>query len=124
MARVLLVEDDQWVADCYRLWLEADSHSVRHSRDAQIAIDMIDDNPPEVIVLDLFLPFANGIQLLQTLRSHSDLAKIPVILCSGSLPEELPDMSPYGVSKVFSKSELAPVTMRQAVREALAYAAV
>ncbi len=124
MARVLLVEDDQWVVDCYRLWLSADGHSVRYCRDAQAAIDMIDDNPPDVIVLDLFLPFANGIQLLQTLRSHSDLAAIPVILCSSALPENLPDMTPYGVRHVLDKARLVPAAMRQVVREAAAYAAV
>ena len=125
MARILLVEDDQWVADCYQLWLSTDLHSVRHSRDAQSAIDMIDDDPPDVIILDLFLPFANGIQLLQTLRSHADLATIPIILCSSALPEHLPDMSPYGVVRVFNKAELLPLTLRAAVRDTqAAYASV
>lgn len=123
MSRVLLVEDDQWVADCYRLWLSADGHSVRHSRDAQDAIDKIDENPPEVIVLDLLLPFSNGIQLLQTLHSHADLANIPIILCSSALPEHLPDLTPYGVKHVLDKAQLVPATMRQAVLKA-AHAAV
>jgi DNA-binding response OmpR family regulator len=124
MSRVLLVEDDQWIADCYRLWLAADGHNVRHSRDSQTAIDMIDENPPEVIILDLLLPFSNGIQLLQTLRSHVDLASTPVILCSSALPEHLPDLSPYGVRRVLDKANLAPATMRQAVLEVAAYASV
>src|SRR5689334_22989639 len=106
MAHVLLVEDDIWIADCYQLWLTRDGHTVTHSRDAQEALDAADESIPEVIVLDLFLPFSNGIQLLHTLRSHADLATIPVILCSSALPEHMPAMAAYGVRRVLDKATL------------------
>lgn len=124
MSHVLLVEDDPWMADCYYLWLQRDGHTVRHSRDAQEALDMVDEQLPDVLVLDLFLPYANGVQLLHTLRSHADLAHIPIVLCSSSLPEHLPDMSPYGVNEVLNKALLGPERLRRAVSEALTHAAV
>jgi CheY-like chemotaxis protein len=122
MSRILLVEDDPWIADCYNVWLGQDGHAVQHSRDAQEALDMIDDEPPDLIVLDLFLPFANGIQLLHTLRSHADLATIPVVLCSSSLPDQMPDMAAYGVRQVLDKAQLEPKRLRQAVKQVLAHA--
>lgn len=124
MARILLVEDDSWMADCYRLWLSADDHAVSHAADAQAALDHIDDSRPDLIVLDLFLPTANGVQLLQTLQSHSDLADIPIILASSALPEAMPDLSAYGVRAVLDKTTLKPSQLRQAAHEALIHAPV
>lgn len=124
MTRVLLVEDDVWMADCYRLWLGQAGHEVSWARDAQEALDLADEQPPDVIVLDLFLPFANGIQLLHTLRSHVDLAAIPVILCSSQLPEQLPDLQAYGVHAALDKASLRPDSLRAAVHEVSGYAPV
>jgi CheY-like chemotaxis protein len=124
MATILIVEDDQWMADCYRAWLAAGGHTVRHARDAQEAIDSIDNQPPDVIMLDLLLPYANGVQVLHTLRSHHDLANIPIILCSSALPKDIADLTPYGVCKMFDKSALSPDILQRAVREVITHAAV
>lgn len=106
MSTVLLVEDDPLLADCYRRWLQAAGYAVVFARDAQVAIDVIDTQLPDVVLLDLFLPGANGIQLLHTLRSYADLALIPVILCSSTIPDPLPSLGHYGVRAVLDKSTL------------------
>ena len=124
MARILLVEDDQWIADCYHKWLRADGHEVRVSRNSQIALDAIDDSPPELIILDLLLPYASGVQLLHALQSYGDLADIPIILCSSSLPDDLPDMSAYGVKRALEKASLTPDTLCLEVKTVLAHASV
>lgn len=121
---ILLVEDDSWTADCYTQWLQADGHEVAHARDAQAALDIIDATPPALILLDVLLPGASGVQLLHTLQSYADLARIPVIICSGSLPAQLPMLKPYGVFKVLDKAGLSPKKLRQTVTEVLANAAI
>jgi DNA-binding response OmpR family regulator len=124
MANVLLVEDDPWIADCYTQWLAAGGHAVRVSRDCQAALDAVDESQPDVIILDLLLPHANGVQLLHALQSHGDLAGIPVILCSSSLPDGLPDLTAYGVRRAVTKASLTPGGLRAEVREVLANAAI
>jgi DNA-binding response OmpR family regulator len=124
MAHILLVEDDAWIAECYSRWLQADGHRVRVSCDAQEAIDYVDDLPPDLIVLDLLLPHANGVQLLHTLQSYSDLASIPVLLCSSSLTDDMPDVTHYGITQVLPKAELTPHRLRAEAKQALAHAAV
>lgn len=124
MARILLVEDDAWMADCYALWLQAGGHAVTRAGDAQAALDALDEQGAEAIVLDVLLPHANGIQLLHTLQSHADWARIPVVLCSGSLPVSLPPLGAYGVRQVVDKARVSPASLRLAVTEALAHAAV
>jgi CheY-like chemotaxis protein len=124
MGAILLVEDDAWMADCYALWLQADGHTVLRAGDAQAALDVLDEQPVDAIVLDVLLPHANGIQLLHTLRSHADFARLPVVLCSGSLPADLPPLQAYGVHEVIDKAQVGPQSFRQTIREVLNHAAV
>lgn len=123
MASVIIVEDDPWMADCYTTWLTATGHAVRHARDSQGALDLLEDLPPQVILLDLFLPHANATQLLHTLQSYADWAHIPVILCSSALPENLPSLEAYGVCKIANKASLTPKLLNQWVGE-LAHATI
>jgi DNA-binding response OmpR family regulator len=119
MATILLVEDDPLLADCLARWLQAGGYTVVRCRDAQMAIDAIDDAPPQVILLDLLLPGANGIQLLHTLRSHADLVDIPIILCSSALPQRLPDFAAYGVRAALDKATLTRRSLHAAIKGVL-----
>lgn len=122
MAHILIVEDDQWLADCYKDWLHG--HTVAYAVGAQEALDAADDQTPDLILLDLLLPHANGMQLLHTLRSHADWADVPVVLCSGSIPADVPDMRAYGVRAILDKATVTPTALRQAVNEAMHHATV
>jgi CheY-like chemotaxis protein len=46
------------------------------------ALDMLPSHPPDVIMLDWFMPLMNGSEFLQILRSKSEWEKIPVVLIS------------------------------------------
>ena len=124
MATILLVEDDRWLADCFGVWLSADGHAIRHVTDAHDAMDAIDDSGCDVIVLDLLLPYTNGVQLLHTLQSYPDLADVPVVICSASAPADAQAFAAYGVRQVVDKTTLTPVKLRNAIKRALAHAAV
>jgi CheY-like chemotaxis protein len=116
---ILLVEDDALLADCYRRWLTGGGYKIQHASDAQTALDILDEHPPQVILLDLLLPGANGIQFLHMLRSHADLAHIPIIMCSNALPDSLPDMLPYGVRGTLDKATLTRERLCAAIAEVL-----
>lgn len=121
MAIVLLVEDELWLGELYVRSLERSGLQVQWRHDAYDAIDCIDEQLPDAIVLDLMLPWANGIGLLQTLASHSDLAAIPVIICSNALPEGISwrQLQPYGVVAALDKAAIRPSQLVATVREVL-----
>ncbi len=119
MASVLLVEDDRWQADCYQLWLRQQDHTVRHVVSAQAALDALDDEVADVIVLDMLLPHASGVQLLHQLRSYREWAHVPVVLCSSAALSDV-DSAAYGVSAVLDKTTLTPDAFRKAVARATA----
>ena len=117
---VLIVEDDEWLAEQHmRTLAEAGIRSdwVPH---ALAAIDAMDTTLPDVLVLDLLLAGPNAFTLLHELRSHSDLATVPVILCTASadqIAEE--DIAAYGVRRVLDKSAMLPQDLIAAVKKVL-----
>lgn len=118
--RVLIVDDDPWFADSISHGLMLEGFDVEIAPHAIEGIKRIDARTPEVIVLDLFMPGPNGIVLLHELQSYSDLAAIPVIVCSNSA-ENLSrrDLAAYGVSDVFDKATVHPRELAKTIRRIL-----
>lgn len=82
MARILLVEPDIIIAKIYTAALQQAGYKVMWTCDAQTGIGATDSQIPDCILLELQLPRHNGIEFLYELRSHADLAAIPVVVLS------------------------------------------
>ncbi len=80
--KVLLIEPDKILASTYQLALSQSGHKVIHCFGAQSAIHAIDNNNPDVIVLEPQLVNHSGIEFLYELRSYADLQNITVIIHS------------------------------------------
>lgn len=109
MANILLIEDEPWLGELYEQLLGA-QHDVVWLRDGFQAIMHIDAKKPDVIVLDILLPWVSGVQLLHELVSYTDTARIPVVLFSAALPEELDEetLKAYGVVATLDKTTVKP----------------
>lgn len=116
-ACVLIVEDDQWMGECYQTWLRRAGHRVVWVRGAQEALDVLAEQTVQVLLLDLFLPTANGVQLLHMLATRLQTPSPQVIICSTSAPAV--DWQGYGVRAVLDKTTLTPAKLRLAVQEAV-----
>lgn len=115
---VLIVEDDEWLAEQHMRTLESAGYKSYFVAHALAAMDMIDDMHPDVIVLDVLLAGPNAFTLLHELQSHMDLAAIPVILCTNSaedLAQE--DIAAYGVRQVLDKATMHPEDLIAAVKK-------
>jgi CheY-like chemotaxis protein len=119
---VLLVEDDRWMGECYLAWLLGFGYDVDWVQDSQAELDVLDEKKFSLIVLDIMLPFANGLHLLNVLASHADLGSIPVVICSSMAPEGLQER--YGVRAVLDKAQLTPKLMQSALVGAMGNAPV
>ena len=117
---ILCIEDDRLIGEMYVHSLQKAGYEVEAAKDGLDGIDRIDEFRPEVIVLDMFMPGPGGVVLLHELRSHTDLAKIPVIICSNSAADIPADaLKAYGVSRILDKTTMAPDDVVTAVRSAL-----
>ena len=71
MSRILVVEDEQHLADGLRFNLEAEGYQVQILETGEAALDALkaDDPPFDVIILDVMLPGKNGFEVMAELRS-------------------------------------------------------
>jgi twitching motility two-component system response regulator PilH len=117
---VLIVEDDEWLADQYKHMLDAAGIKASHVPHALAAINALDTSPPDVLILDVLLPGANAFTLLHELRSHADLVSIPVVLCTSSADQlAREDMAVYGIKTILDKTTMHPEDLVAAVKRAL-----
>jgi CheY-like chemotaxis protein len=117
MIKILLIEDDRWLADSYMDVLE--DYDIDTAVDGHIAMDLIDVNDYDLIIADVMLERGLVFDLLHELQSYDDTSQIPVILCT-SLAQRitLDDVKEYGVVAVLNKSTLTPKLLREAVEHA------
>jgi DNA-binding response OmpR family regulator len=84
MATVLVVDDEPIVREVVVRYLERDGHSAVEADDADSARVALDRHAPSLVVLDLMLPGADGLELCREIRSRSDL---PVIMLTARAEE-------------------------------------
>src|SRR5215469_1395355 len=77
--RILVVDDRENLLTLLRMLLEDEQYQVSVLKEGRGAVDHIRDNPPDLIILDLKLADASGMDILETLRGQSTTADIPVI---------------------------------------------
>jgi DNA-binding response OmpR family regulator len=80
--RILIVEDDPDVRRGLGIRLQASDYNVVLASDAQSGIAQAQQQPPDLIILDLGLPGADGYAVLHQLSQSGQLASIPVIVLS------------------------------------------
>jgi excisionase family DNA binding protein len=83
--RVLVVDDDDRVRQLVRFELERAGYTVREAESADDAYTTIEQQPPDLVLLDVVMPGVDGWQLLQRLQEQH--GSIPVIMFSGSSEE-------------------------------------
>jgi DNA-binding response OmpR family regulator len=86
--RILLVDDDREVADYVRRELEEESFEVVVAHDGATGLRVAEASAFDIIVLDVMMPFMDGLQLTRSLRRQNILT--PILLLTGrDAPEEI-----------------------------------
>jgi signal transduction histidine kinase/ActR/RegA family two-component response regulator len=80
---ILLIEDQQDVADLMRMDLEAVGYRVLTAADGKAGLDIAIRTVPDVIISDIKMPRMDGYELIRALRGTPGLASIPVIALTG-----------------------------------------
>jgi DNA-binding response OmpR family regulator len=86
--RVLIVEDEQDIAGLIKHTLERGGDAeaeIVASGDA--ALKVVNDRPPDLIILDLNLPVLGGLEVCRILRSRADVRHLPIIMLTARTSE-------------------------------------
>lgn len=117
MTKVVLVEDDPWLAELEISILRDAEYEVFHAPHPLAAIEVIDAQSPDVIVLDVLLTGSTAFALLHELQSYRDTKVVPIILCTNIAEQlQLKDVQSYGVRRIIDKSTMQPDDLVAAVR--------
>jgi two-component system, OmpR family, response regulator MprA len=108
IGRVLVVEDDQEIADVLRRTLRGEGHEVRSAADGAEALHVAAEFAPDLVVLDLGLPKLDGVEVCRRLRAESD---VPILILTartetGDRVEGLDSGADDYLVKPFERQEL------------------
>jgi signal transduction histidine kinase/CheY-like chemotaxis protein len=81
--RVLVCEDEPVLRELIRATLEPNGYQILEARTGEEALRLARASPPDLILMDITLPGANGLEILAELRRDPRLAETPVAVLSG-----------------------------------------
>jgi excisionase family DNA binding protein len=98
---VLVVDDDERLRELVRINLELEGYAVREAGGAEEALSAIEDQAPELVLLDVVMPGIDGWQMLQ--RMQERFGSIPVIMFSGQVEDGAPNAQQRGARSFVGK---------------------
>jgi DNA-binding response OmpR family regulator len=84
---VIIVEDDEDIADSIHYNLEREGFRVRLAVTGEEALSLIMNGPPDLILLDLNLPGMNGFEICRRLRAEAATGRIPIVMLTARAAE-------------------------------------
>ncbi|MEM9951465.1 MAG: response regulator [Chloroflexota bacterium] len=79
---VLVVDDEIGALTLIGIMLERGGFTVLKAKDADSALAVLDQNTPDLIILDVMMPGTNGIDLCKIIRDRNDTSQTPVLILS------------------------------------------
>src|SRR3954463_721683 len=87
MARILVVDDEPDILLLHRLNLEGAGHEVLLAADGMTALERIDDDQPDCVVLDVMMPVLDGWGVLEALQSRPSAPPVLVVSAKSSIAD-------------------------------------
>jgi DNA-binding response OmpR family regulator len=114
---VLLIEDDIAFRDLLAMHLSAAGYKVLVAEDAAVGGRMLLSFRPDLLLLDILLPYLGGLELLQAMRQDPDVAHTPVV-CLTSMRDDATHIKAMelGVAAVLTKPVLVDELLETVAR--------
>src|SRR5438445_11847811 len=87
MARILVVEDDQDIAQLVGRYLDKAGFTTEIVASGRDALTTIGARPPDLVVLDLMLPQIDGLEICRAVRANRNVSAIPIIMLTARAEE-------------------------------------
>jgi len=116
--KVLLVEDEVVMAKMYQERFQKAGFDVEIALTAEEGLKKAKKEKPDLVVLDILLPRADGIEFLRKLRADKDLKNIRVVALSNyDVPETKKRARGLGVKAYLMKADYIPRTLVQEIKK-------
>ena len=85
--RILMVEDEEDIAFILRFLLERHGYRVDHASDGRQALERLVGDPPAMVLLDIMLPYHDGLEIVERLRAVDAWRAVPVLMLTAKARE-------------------------------------
>ncbi len=83
--KILCIEDNRSNMLLVSRIVEAEKHELLQASDGETALDLLNSEQPDMILLDINIPGINGLELAGIIKSRDDLAMIPLIATTANV---------------------------------------
>jgi DNA-binding response OmpR family regulator len=117
MKKILIIEDNQIVANVYRNKLAVEGYQTEIALDGETGLKMMRTFQPDIMILDLMLPKMSGVDVIKEVRGEADFSKLPIIVFSNTyLTNLIQEAWKAGANKCLSKASCSPQEILDVVR--------
>jgi len=116
---ILIVDDDARLREFVRVNLEMDGYSVREAASAAEGLAALDEEPPDLILLDVMMPEVDGWEMLRRVRERHGVDSIPVIMFSGKVDERTAEAAEERGAQAFIGKPFDPQQLIQSTKQLL-----
>ena len=125
-SKILIADDEQECIDFVREALADTPHEVLAASDGEQALQIAKEEAPQLIILDVQMPKADGFEVFRQLRADENLADIPVIMLTAVTERTGIDFSAEHMGEfmgaepeAYIDKPIEPIVLRQAVQRLL-----
>ena len=82
-AKILVIDDEPEITDIIETFLESAGYEVKSENSSVIGIERAKSFLPDLILLDIMMPFMDGYEVCKELKKSEETSKIPIIFLTG-----------------------------------------
>ena len=118
--KIILVEDDEMLAEIYQTRLELAGYTCLRANNGMAGLELIQKELPDLVLLDLMMPIMSGDEVLQAMRKSDWGKDIKVVILTNISEAEAPDgIKDLGIEKYIVKANLSHDELTETVKEVL-----
>lgn len=120
MKKILVAEDDRFLANAYKLKLGKAGYEVKVAEDGEEVLAILKDFTPDLIILDLVMPKLDGFAALAEIKKSERLKDTPVIVASNlGQEEDVERARKEGAVDYILKADMSMATLIQKIKSLL-----
>jgi len=100
--KLLIVDDEYMFCKSLKAFLEKHGYEVAFTTNGEQALDIIKEDPPDLMTLDIRMPGLNGYEVLQKAKWISDTMKI-IVISAIDVPDMVDSLKRQGAHEVLNK---------------------
>lgn len=117
---IMIVEDDSFVMDIYKTKLSQEGFGVVEAINGAEALKKLKVTRPDLMLLDIVMPYMDGLEVLKNIKNNVDTKNIPVILLTNlSQKEEIDRGLELGANDYLIKSHFTPSEVLEKIKSYL-----